>query len=239
MTNGEHKPRVSVIIPAFNCEAYLAEAIESALGQTCPPAEIIVIDDGSTDGTAVVAQRFGSLVRYDYQEHKGIGGGRNHGAELATGDLLASLDADDRWVADKLEIQLAAWQANPAVDMIFGQARQLRHGTEWNEGVKDSKYNGSELMAGMVPGTMLIRKDDFFRVGLFRTDLKVGEFIDWYTRAIDAGLKPLTLPNLMLWRRVHDTNQGIRERQSVTDYARVLKASLDRRRAGSAGPERE
>src|SRR5262249_4642642 len=145
MTNGEHKPRVSVIIPAFNCEAYLAEAIESALGQTYLPAEVIVIDDGSTDGTAAVAQSFGSPVRYDYQDHNGIGTGRTRGAELATGDLLASLDADDRWVADKLEMQLGAWQANPGVDMIFGQARQLRHGTEWRQGVKDSKYNGPEL----------------------------------------------------------------------------------------------
>lgn len=232
MTAGKHNQLlVSVIIPAYNCEAYLAEAIESVLSQTYPAAEVIIIDDGSTDKTAEVAKTFGSQVRYCYQTHGGIGTGRNRGAEMARGDLLASLDADDRWVTEKLALQVGVLQANPEIDMVFGQARQLRDGAEWERGITESQYDGPELMAGMVPGTMLIRKECFFRVGLFRTDLKVGEFIDWYTRAIEAGLTHLTLPNLMLWRRVHATNVGVRERQSVTDYARVLKASLDRRRA--------
>ena len=222
---------VSVIIPAYNCEAYLTEAIESVLAQTYPPAEVIVVDDGSTDRTADVAKGFGSQVRYHYQPHEGIGAGRNRGAEMASGELLASLDADDRWVMEKLAWQVEELQANPDLDMVFGHTRQLRHGAEWDRGIMEPSYDGPELMAGMVTGTMLVRTASFFRVGPFRTDLKVGEFIDWYTRAIDAGLIHLTLPQLTLWRRVHDTNVGIRERQSVTDYARVLKASLDRRRA--------
>jgi hypothetical protein len=86
----------------------------------------------------------------------------------------------------------------------------------------------------MVPGTLLVKRPAFDRVGLFKTDLKVGEFIDWYARAMELGLRSKMLPELLLWRRLHRTNQGVRERQSVTDYARVLKASLDRRRAGKS-----
>src|SRR5262249_20924903 len=148
------------------CEPYLAEAIESVLGQTCPPAEVVIVDDGSTDNTAAIARSFGARVRYEFQEHAGIGPGRNRGAAMATGELMAWLDADDRWVADKLAMEIAVLRENPSLDMVFGQARQLRHGLEWDQGILDSEYRGPELMSGMVPGTMLIKRDSFFRVGL-------------------------------------------------------------------------
>jgi hypothetical protein len=87
------------------------------------------------------------------------------------------------------------------------------------------------MVPGMVAGTMLIKRRALFRVGRFKDDLKVGEFIDWYARAVELQVRSLVLPDLLLWRRIHDSNQGVRERQSVTDYARVLKAALDRKRA--------
>ena len=224
-------PLVSVIVPAYNCERYLAEALESILGQTHERVEVIVVDDGSTDGTAAVAGSF-ARVRYFHQANAGIGAARNRGAELAEGDLLAFLDADDCWVVDKLALQIAALRKDPNLDMVFGQARQLHDGAEWERGVAEQQCDAADLMPGIVPGTLLLGRDSFWRVGPFRSDCKVGEFIDWYARAAELGLRSLTLPNLMLWRRLHQSNQGVRERQSVTDYARVLKAALDRRRAG-------
>lgn len=224
-------PIVSVVIPVYNCERYLGEAIESVLAQTYPHLEILVIDDGSTDQSGAVAQSFGPRVRYFCQENSGIGTARNSGVEEISGDLLAFLDADDRWTDAKLALQVEVLLNHPAIDMVFGQARQLRQGPEWDLGVQQNNYDGPELMPGVIPGTMLIRREAFLRAGPFRTDLKIGEFIDWYARAVEAGLRQVLLPNLLLLRRLHDTNQGIRERQSVTDYARVLKASLDRRRS--------
>ena len=224
-------PLVSVVIPAYNCERYLAEALESALGQTYGRVEVLVVDDGSTDGTAAVASSFGNRVRYFHQANAGIGAARNRGAELAEGELLAFLDADDRWVVGKLALQIAALRTDSNVDMVFGQARQLHDGAEWERGVAEQQCDVADLMPGIVPGTLLLRRDSFWRVGPFRSDCKIGEFIDWYARATELGLRSLTLPNLMLWRRLHQSNQGIRERQAVTDYARVLKAALDRRRA--------
>jgi glycosyltransferase involved in cell wall biosynthesis len=224
-------PLVSVIVPAYNCERYLAEAIESALGQTHEPVEVLVIDDGSTDSTAAVAGSFATRVRYYHQANGGIGAARNRGAELADGELLAFLDADDRWVVDKLAMQIAALRTDPKLDMVFGQARQLHDGPEWERGVLEKQCPAADLMPGMVPGTLLLGRHSFWRVGAFRSDCKVGEFVDWYARATESGLRKLTLPNLLLWRRLHASNQGIRERQAVTDYARVLKAALDRRRA--------
>jgi glycosyltransferase involved in cell wall biosynthesis len=225
-------PLVSVIIPVFNYDRYLAEAIESVLSQTHQNLEVIVVDDGSTDQSGVVAKAFADRgVQYCHQVHAGIGPARNKGVELAQGDFLAFLDADDRWPHEKIERQLLAFESNPTLEMVFGQAVQLRNGSEWELGVNDKKLDVARMVPGMVPGTMLIKRAAFFRVGNFQGDWKVGEFIDWYARAVELQIRSLVLPDLLLWRRIHDSNQGVRERQSVSDYARVLKASLDRKRA--------
>ena len=221
---------VSVIIPVYNYDRYLGEAVESALNQTYGNLEVIVVDDGSTDRSGEVANSFaGRGVRYCHQVHAGIGPARNKGVESARGEFIAFLDADDRWPLEKLERQLKAFEDDPELEMVFGQALQLQNGAAWEAGINNKNPEG--LVAGMVPGTLLIKRDAFARVGQFQDGLKVGEFIDWYARAVELKLRSLVMPDLFLWRRIHDSNQGIRERQSVSDYARVLKAKLDRRRA--------
>ena len=227
----KESPLVSVIIPVYNYERYLAEAIESVLGQTYQHLEVIVVDDGSTDRSGEVAKSFaGREVRYFHQLNSGIGPARNKGVELARGEFIAFLDADDRWPLGKIERQLRAFENDPALEMCFGQAVQLQNGPEWEAGIKDNKLPEAGLVPGMVPGTMIIKKDAFDRVGKFPAGLKVGEFIDWYARAVELQVRSQVLPDLFLWRRIHDSNQGVRERQSVSDYARVLKAKLDRKR---------
>ena len=223
---------VSVIIPVYNYERYLAEAIESVLNQTHQQLEVIVVDDGSTDRSGEVAESFADRgVQYCRQVHAGIGPTRNKGVELARGEFLAFLDADDRWPLEKIERQLNAFESDQTLEMVFGYALQLQNGPEWEAGVKDYKPSVAGMVPGMVPGTMLVKRDTFVRVGLFKGGLKVGEFIDWYSRAVELNVRSLILPELLLWRRIHDSNQGVRERQSVSDYARVLKAKLDRARS--------
>ena len=230
--NMKETPLISVIIPVYNYARYLGEAIESVLGQTYQNLEVIVVDDDSTDQSGEVAESFaGRGVRYCRQDHAGIGPARNKGVELAEGDFLAFLDADDRWPEEKLERQLRAFENDPALEMVFGQALQLQNGPAWEAGVRDKNPAVASAVPGMVAGTMLIKRDAFSRVGEFPGELKVGEFIDWYSRAVELQVRSLVLPDLFLWRRIHDSNQGVRERQSVSDYARVLKATLDRRRA--------
>lgn len=227
-----HSFLVSVIIPVYNCEKYLAEAIESVLAQTYQPLEIIVVDDGSTDRSAEVAQRFSSSVRYYFQPQSGAGAARNYGTELAQGSFFAFLDADDFWVKDKLTRQMEVFDSEPEVDIVFGHIQQF-HSPELDESVKNKIHCSSELMAGYHPGTMLIERDTFLRVGQFETHLQMGEFISWYARANDLGLSVKMLPELLMWRRLHETNMGILQRQARTDYVRLIKASLDRRRAAS------
>lgn len=225
----ENNPLVSVIIPVYNCDRYLAEAIESILAQTYQSIEVIVVDDGSTDGSADVAKHFALSVRYCYQPHMGIGATLNRGTALARGSFLAFLDADDFWVADKLMRQMVVFDSNPEMDIVFGHVKQFCS-PELDDNIKKRLQVPAAIIPGYIKGTMLIKRDAFFRVGLFGANWQLGEFIDWYLRAVEQDLKSFMLPEVLLKRRVHDANTGIRERKSRTDYASILKISLDRRR---------
>lgn len=227
------EPAVSVVIPAYNAGRFLAEAIDSVLAQEYEPLEIIVVDDGSTDGTAAVAQGYGPLIACIRQPNSGIGAARNGGVDAASGELLAFLDADDLWVPGRLRRQVEAMSSDPALDIVFGVV----------EAFVDHRHTGTFVHEVPPPGpgylasAMLVRRETFLRVGPFATDLKVGEFIDWYARATDLGLRATALPDVVLRRRLHDSNTGIRERDSRVDYVHVLRATLARRRAAGE-PER-
>ncbi len=209
--------RVSVVIPVYNAAAYIGQAIASVRAQTHKPYEILVVDDGSTDDSVLIAMRAGA--RCIRRSHEGPGAARNSGVEQASGEYLAFLDADDLWTPDKTGRQLAALR-NESVDMVFGHVQQFHE--------QAGSSFGPE--AGCLPGTLLIRREQFLRVGLFSTEWAVGEFIDWYARAVDAGLRSSILPDVVLQRRIHDTNLGVRERASQVDYTRVVRAALHRRR---------
>src|SRR5688500_10687859 len=125
----KESPLVSVIIPVYNYDRYLAEAVESVLSQTYQHLEVIVVDDGSTDRSGEVAKSFaGRRLRYCHQIHAGIGPTRNKGVELAQGDFIAFLDADDRWPCAKIERHLRVFESDPVLEMVFGQAMQLQNG---------------------------------------------------------------------------------------------------------------
>jgi len=224
-----HRPTISVIIPVYNGERYLSEAIESTLSQTFLPIEVIVVDDGSTDSSAKVAKRFGKSVQYVFQSNNGTGVARNQGINLATGDFFAFIDQDDLWVEDKLDRQMSVFTAYPEAEMVFGHVQQF-HSPELKEHIKQKIYCPARLMPGYSPSAMLIKRSAFFRVGLFETRWKIGEWANWYVRAMELGLKKIMLPDLVTLRRLHERNKGFYQSKEVNEYAKILKASLDRRR---------
>lgn len=228
-------PLVSVIIPVYNGEPYLTEALDSVFAQDYRPIEVIVLDDGSTDGSAHIATSYGSLVRYYYQPNRGLGvsTARNKGVELAQGEFLSFLDADDVWAAGKITCQLNAFTMNSDLDMVFGVVQQF-YSPELSAEVKSQVRYTNEIMPGYVAGTLLIPHETFDRVGPFATSFRVGEFIDWYAKAKEYGLKERMLPDVLLKRRIHTNNMGIRDRVHQKDYLRILKASLNRRRKSDA-----
>ncbi|HTY45070.1 MAG TPA: glycosyltransferase family A protein [Patescibacteria group bacterium] len=219
---------VSVIIAVYNCQRYLAEAIESVLAQTYAPLELIVVDDGSTDESARVAKGFSGRLRYVYQPHGGLSVAVNYGMQLAQGELFAFLDADDLWLENKLSTQVAFLDGHQQFDMIFTHVKQF-YSPELEQDIK-TKYTFTEIMPGYSTCSLLIKRESFFRVGTFDVSCRLGQFIDWYMKAQEAGLKSALLPDVLVKRRIHDANTGIIKRHDRSEYVRFIKASLDRKR---------
>jgi glycosyltransferase involved in cell wall biosynthesis len=219
---------ISVIIPVYNGARYVAAAIDSVLSQTYDEREIIVIDDGSTDETAEVVALYPE-ARYIFQENAGIGAARNNGVGEARGQFLAFLDSDDLWTKDKLSLQMQAIQSNSQIDVLYGHVEQFQSPDVSGSIKHDTRFIGVAL-PGYLPGTMFLSLETFHRVGWFSTSWDVGEAIDWHLRATEQGLNIVMLPQVLLLRRLHESNQGIKRRDARTDYVRILKASLDRRR---------
>ncbi|MBN2432001.1 MAG: glycosyltransferase family 2 protein [Acidobacteria bacterium] len=221
---------VSVIIPVYNGERYLREAITSVLGQTCPPAEVLaVLDPRTTDGSASVMGEFSPRVRCLTQRGSGLGAARNQGIRAARYGWLAFLDADDRWTHRKLELQTAAMRQEPSLELIFGQVRQFISPELSPDEVPAPAATGGRL-PGICAGTMLIRRAVFEAEGYFNDTWRMGEFMEWYARVRDAGRRQAVLPDVVLERRIHRHNMGIRERDHQREYLQALKSILDRRR---------
>jgi glycosyltransferase involved in cell wall biosynthesis len=229
MTKSSESPLVSVMIGVYNCASYLGEAIESVLRQSHHPVELIVVDDGSDDGSGAVAQRYGADVHCIRQARGGMAAARNRAVEEASGSFFAFLDADDRFPPTKLERQLAVFAADPELDMVFGHVTEFLS-PDLSEEARALLRAPVEDMPWPTPNLMLVRRDSYLRVGPFSTDLRVGIGVDWYARATEAGLKSAIPPVIALERRLHATNNGVRERASRPQYLHVLKAALDRRR---------
>lgn len=227
-------PLITVMIGAYNAAPYLGEAVESVLGQTYRPLELIVVDDGSDDGTGDVALGFGDALTYVRQDNAGNGAARNRAVQAARGEVFAFLDADDRFTPTKLEQQWAALAADPELDMVFGHVQEFVSPELSEEDRASVRAPAPRAMPWTAPNLMLIRRASFMRVGPFAEDVRVGVTVDWYARAVEQGLRGAMLPEVVLERRLHLANNGLRERASRHQYLHVLKRSLDRRREQAA-----
>jgi glycosyltransferase involved in cell wall biosynthesis len=221
---------VSVLIPVFNGQDYIADALTSVTTQSFSDFEVIVVDDGSTDDTAAVIAEFGHpSVRYVRQDRAGAAAARNRAADLAAGRILAFLDADDLWLPAKLERQCAALDAEEG-DMIFTRLTEFVSPDLPADEAARVKAHPQEL-EGIIPSTLVVSRSDFEKVGPFDRDIQVGEFIDWFGRAQEAGLRCHVVPEMLARRRIHRTNLGRGNHGQRQQYAQVLQRMLERRRA--------
>jgi len=216
---------VSVIIPAYNVENYLQCAIGSVLAQTWKVSEVIVVDDGSTDNTATIAAGF-TGVRLIRKAHSGIAATRNLGVQQATGHYLAFLDADDLWLPDKLEKQLAHLTSDAKAKAVFGKGRQFIS-PELSE-IERSRYQCShEPMAGHIAGSLLIERETFLRIGAFTESLPAGEFIEWMIRARKQHLEFPMLEEVVMLRRIHGRNTVLADTTSLHKaYLQIVRQKL-------------
>jgi glycosyltransferase involved in cell wall biosynthesis len=217
---------IGAAMPVFNGERFVADALRSVLAQRYPVDAVVVVDDGSRDGSVSVASQLGPPVRVVPRAHAGVGAARSHAARLLRTDVLVVMDADDLLTPWSVDSRMRVLSARPEVDIVFGQVRSF---SECRDG---RPLAVDEPRPGHTVGAMLIRRVAFERVGPFTAGLHVAEGLDWLLRAHELGLVEATVNDQVLWRRVHDTNNSLAERRSLNEFPRVLKASLDRRRAG-------
>ncbi len=224
-------PLVSVVVPAYNSGSYLAATIESVLAQEHRPLELIVVDDGSTDGTPETLARWGGAVTLIRQPRRGHPAARNTGIRAARGEFLGFIDHDDLRTTGSLARQLERFHRNPELDLVFGHIQNFFSDELTVEERAQLKVPLVPL-PGLLQGAMLARRASFDRVGPFAEDRTIGDFIDWYGRATMAGLRTDMLPDVVLRRRIHRSNHQRQYRAEVHQgYLKAVKELLDRRRA--------
>jgi glycosyltransferase involved in cell wall biosynthesis len=219
----------TVVVPAFNAAATIAETIRSALAQTVPPAEIIVIDDGSADSTADVAGAFGAPVRVVRQENTGPGGATTRGLSETKTPFVATLDSDDLWVPKKAERQLALLAASPDVAAVFGKLKLFT--------ADASDPRNGRIVPGWTRTTLMMRTALFAKIGGI-VDLpgNLGELVDWLGRAREAGEKLVMIDEVWGLRRIRqgslsDGRDPARDR----GYVHAAWKAIQRRRSEKPG----
>lgn len=191
-------PRVSVVIPCYNRARHIEKAIDSVFGQTTGNVEIILVDDGSTDNTRdIIAGKYGDRVRYIYQENQGIPGARNTGIRQARGEYVAFLDSDDYWRPNKLERQLALFEAHPEYGMVACRCDKIQCAENPKKPNRPLSYQGRRGKSGWVlkdlfvknfirTSSVIIRRNCFEKVGLFDETLLQTQDYDLWLRMAAA-----------------------------------------------------
>ncbi|MCP2727284.1 glycosyltransferase family 2 protein [Limnofasciculus baicalensis] len=225
----ENHPLVSVIIPVYNGDRYLAEALKSVVQQTYQPIEIIVVDDGSTDNSANIALSY-KEVRYIYQSNQGVAVARNVGISQSRGEFIALLDQDDRWTPNKLSIQIKYLLEHENIGYTLAKMRVfLEPGTEKPSWLK-AEYL-SEDIPGYILGLLVARKSIFEKVGNLNPNYKFGNDSDWFFRANDVGIPMVILPETLLYKRVHGANESHKIQSMTADMLKLVRSSIQRKRA--------
>ena len=220
---------VSVIIPVHNGERYLHEAIASVRRQSIAPIEIVIVDDGSTDGTAAVAETLGSDIRLIRQPHSGVTISRNRGVRTARGELIAFLDCDDVWTDDKLATQVPILLEHSDIQIALGHTRRM-----WTPTARDGAPSGvclTEPELALHLGAALIRRSIFERVDAFDETVSHAEDWDWFMRVRERGLMVVVHPEVMLLYRRHSDNMSNDEPVTRAALVRMIHRSIERRRS--------
>jgi len=224
---------VSVVIPVYNGERFVAEAVESVLAQTYRHVELIVVDDGSTDGSAELLARY-PTARVVRQSNTGCTGARNRGIAESHGELIAFIDQDDIWRPDKLDLQVEALNRSPEAGYSLGHITLfVEPGCPVPAWMGTRGWMVGTQRVGYLPGTMVVRRGLFESLGTFDERYQIGSDADWLVRARDAQIGVVVVPEVVLDKRIHTGNLSGHPDGS-SDMLGVLAASLKRRHAAAA-----
>jgi glycosyltransferase involved in cell wall biosynthesis len=228
--------KVSTVIAAYNAELTIAETIDSALAQRYEGYEIVVVNDGSTDSTAVILEKYGNRIRGVTQPNRGAAAARNAGVAHSTGEYIAILDSDDLWFAGKLRTMVAALERNPRASLAFSEYAKIdEHGVEFGESLIGHAPSMNEMMRSFPPiltSTLVIRRRMFDRSGGFPEEFKGQGFEDLWLLLLLRELGEFEyVPDKLTGYRVSDGDE------SADKYGRGVPTfiALVKRRYGASG----
>lgn len=227
--------KVSMVIPALNMRKYIGACIENALAQTCPPDEIIVVDDGSTDGTPEAVPALPNL-RVIRQQHGGVAAARNRGIREAAGNLIAFQDADDLWLPEKTALQKKLLTENPEWQFVAARSHNF-----YDPEFKGEKWmNPLEFDAEpLLPSGLMIRRSFFYENNFwFEETLSIGEDTDFFIRLRDNKVCGKLMDEALAERRLHETNltrSSSAERKNV--FMQMIRNRLKQKKEGPPSNE--
>lgn len=215
--------RVSVVMATLNAERFLSESLGSVAAQSMRPHEIIVVDGGSTDATLDIAASFPG-TRIIQQKTQGFAMAWNEGIQAAEGSLIALIDADDRWPSGKLQHQIHRMNQSPALDAVMGHVRFFL------TGVAPPHFKPELLQSthpGLMPGALLARRSLFDRVGWFESRWTIAGDVDWFARLVDRRVPFAMLDEVVLEKRVHDSNLSYTAARTPVVRREIIEALRD------------
>lgn len=223
-------PGVSIVIPVFNGERFLAQAIESILQQHWSPLEIIVVDDGSTDRSAEIAEGYRGTVKCIRQSHAGLPATRNVGFASAEHSYLLPFDSDDLMCSDAIATRMDYLKKHPECEILVGYFKSF--GDFDSDECETEKYVVPEdPQKGHVAGTSLIHRSVFDRIGGFNERLQTISDLEWFVRCQEAGINIQEIEDVLMRRRIHGRNHSLSgDQHSSAVQLRMLKSFLDRKR---------
>ncbi|WP_017655072.1 glycosyltransferase [Fortiea contorta] len=223
------QPLVSVIIAVQNGEQYLNQAINSIVAQTYPNVEILVVDGKSTDQTEAIAKSY-PQVRYLHQTAKGLSDAWNTGINAAKGEMIAFLDHDDYWTPNKLALQVEYLIQHPEVQSAIAHFCFILAHPDQSIPTGFKPQLLQKKLIGRIPGTLLVYKTVFDYIGQFDTNLKIASDVDWFTRAKDQNISLVVIPEVVLYKRVHNNNLSSNALVNNQELLGILKQSIARQR---------
>lgn len=226
----QEKPFVSVIIPVYNGAKFLKEALNNIQQQYYCPLEIIIVDDGSFDRTALIGANFAQDVRYTYQPNQGPAAARNTGLRMASGELIAFLDVDDLWSRNCLSMLVDFLIVHPSIEIVQGLVQDL-HLARSNTDNTSSFKAVSEPYFSVSLGSVMCRRQVFDKVGLFDKKLFYNEDTDWFIRAWNYNITKEQLTKVVLYYRKHKSNMTLQNNSRHFGLVRLLKKHVDYHRA--------
>lgn len=226
--SAEKFPLVSVVIPVYNGEQHIAETLRSVEAQDYRPLDIVVVDDGSIDETAGIVQSFPD-VRYFRQENQGNGLARNRGLKEAKGEIIAMLDADDLWEPDKLTRQVGYLLDNPQTGYAICKMEFFVDGNgkapAWlNQDIFKEPRNC------YLPSALVVRRSALEDVGSFDEDFWYGNDSDWFFRANDKNIPMAILEEVLVKKRIHNSNETGDVEGNMRDMLRLVRSSIRRKK---------